>query len=70
MNTKLANYLRASFLLEQQSARIEGAFPLDVYLEPIELKGHRCICNSELTCGQPLDESCQDCPVWKEIDGE
>ena len=70
MNMKLANYLRASFLLEQQSARIEGAFPLDVYLEPAEFEGRKCEHNDTLTCGKQPGESCEDCPVWKEIDGE
>ena len=45
--------------------------PFDLrYLEPAEFEGRKCEHNDTLTCGKQPGESCQDCPVWKEIDGE
>ena len=77
MDIKYGKYLEALFELDQLSAQIQGALPLEslftqlpVETQPHELIGRPCIANPTITCGKSLEEPCTGCPIWNEKDGE
>ena len=75
MELRKAELARAIHLLDQMSARVQGGYSLnEVIGAPAQythdLCGHPCAVNYHVICSRNLNDSCEGCPIYKEIDGE